>query len=52
MRRAPELSPPMRTRVDSTDLVQAVWASFFAMPFQKYSFDSPNALLAFLITLA
>jgi RNA polymerase sigma factor (sigma-70 family) len=47
-----KLSRELRSKFDSVDFVQAVWASFFAdMPRQRH-FDHPQALMAFLVTLA
>jgi RNA polymerase sigma-70 factor (ECF subfamily) len=47
-----KLSRELRSKFDSVDFVQAVWASFFAdMPRQR-RFDHPQALMAFLVTLA
>jgi RNA polymerase sigma-70 factor (ECF subfamily) len=42
----------LRAKFDSVDFVQAVWASFFADGPQRYAFDRPQALIAFLVTLA
>lgn len=42
----------LRVQFDSADFVQAVWASFFALPPDKYQFDGPQALAAFLTNLA
>jgi RNA polymerase sigma factor (sigma-70 family) len=46
------LHKKLRTKFDSSDFVQAVWASFFARIPQHHSFDHPQALIAFLATLA
>jgi RNA polymerase sigma-70 factor (ECF subfamily) len=42
----------LRSKFDSSDFVQAVWASFFAQAPHRYTFDKPQALIAFLATLA
>lgn len=42
----------LRTRFDSQDFVQAVWASFFAHRSQIADFDSPDEMIAFLATVA
>src|SRR5215468_8396254 len=41
------LHPRLRTRFDSLDFVQDVWASFLGVPSSRHVFDSPEALLAF-----
>jgi len=46
------LSRQMRSKFDSIDFVQAVWASFFAEVPHQREFDRPDALIAFLVTLA
>ena len=46
------LSRELRSKYDSVDFVQAVWASFFAEDSQDRRFDHPDALIAFLATLA
>ncbi len=46
------LNRQMRSKFDSIDFVQAVWASFFADLPQERQFDCPEALMAFLVTLA
>jgi RNA polymerase sigma-70 factor (ECF subfamily) len=46
------LAPTLRSQFDSADFVQAVWASFFAVRWQDYHFNSPTALMNFLISLA
>jgi len=38
----------LRTRFDSLDLVQEVWASFFAAPPSNVRFDDPQALISYL----
>jgi len=47
-----QLHPRMRTRFDSVDFVQDVWASFLAIPAEKYNFDTPQALHAFITRIA
>jgi RNA polymerase sigma-70 factor (ECF subfamily) len=47
-----KLHRELRSKFDSVDFVQAVWASFFADVPQQGSFDRPQALIAFLVTLA
>src|SRR3954469_20772538 len=47
-----QLHPRLRTRFDSLDFVQDVWASFLAIPADRYAFDNPQALLAFLTRMA
>jgi DNA-directed RNA polymerase specialized sigma24 family protein len=47
-----QLHPRLRTRFDSLDFVQDVWASFFAIPNERYTFDTPQALVAFLTRIA
>jgi RNA polymerase sigma factor (sigma-70 family) len=42
----------LRTRFDSQDFVQAVWASFFAHRSQIADFDTPDEMIAFLATVA
>ena len=42
----------MRSKFDSQDFVQAVWVSFFANVPTISRFDSPDALVAFLIRVA
>jgi len=46
------LHPRLRTRYDSLDFVQDVWASFLALPPGRYTFDTPAALLGFLNRVA
>ncbi len=45
------LNPKLRSKFDSLDFQQDVWASFFADPSDK-TFDRPEALAAFLATMA
>jgi len=47
-----KLSRELRSKFDSVDFVQAVWASFFAGVPRQRRFDHPQALMAFLVTLA
>jgi RNA polymerase sigma-70 factor (ECF subfamily) len=47
-----QLHPRLRTRFDSLDFVQDVWASFLAIPADRYTFATPQALLAFLNRVA
>jgi RNA polymerase sigma factor (sigma-70 family) len=42
----------LRSRFDTTDFVQAVWASFFYNREQIASFDRPERLVAFLVAVA
>jgi RNA polymerase sigma factor (sigma-70 family) len=42
----------LRSRFDSQDFVQAVWASFFAFQPDRYRFDRPEELVAFLTEMA
>jgi len=42
----------MRSKFDSADFTQAVWASFFALQPGRLNFDRPEALVAFLTRLA
>jgi RNA polymerase sigma factor (sigma-70 family) len=42
----------LRPQFDSTDFTQAVWASFFATPAERFAFDTPDALVAFLAGMA
>jgi RNA polymerase sigma-70 factor (ECF subfamily) len=46
------LNKRLRSKFDSVDFVQAVWASFFALPMEKYQFDRPEQLVEFLMGLA
>jgi RNA polymerase sigma factor (sigma-70 family) len=38
----------LRKQYDSTDFLQSVWASFFHTPADRYTFQSPEALVGFL----
>ncbi len=46
------LTSRMRTKADSTDFAQSVWASFFANPSTAERFDRPDALMAYLAQVA
>jgi RNA polymerase sigma factor (sigma-70 family) len=46
------LDPRLRNVFDSADFSQAVWASFFAVPPQKYDFQEPEELVRFLEEVA
>jgi RNA polymerase sigma factor (sigma-70 family) len=46
------LDEQLRRRFDSEDVVNAVWASFLAKPFQKNEFRTPRELAAFLMRMA
>jgi len=47
-----KLNKKIRSKFDSDDFTQAVWASFFAKAPSKYAFDSPEELIAFLASIA
>ena len=47
-----ELHQKMRSKFDSIDFVQAVWASFFREPGQMREMQTPEELLALLMTVA
>src|ERR1700722_12229829 len=47
-----KLSHKVRSKFDSLDFVQYVWASFFAEPAQQRVFESPEHLVRFLTKLA
>jgi RNA polymerase sigma-70 factor (ECF subfamily) len=47
-----QLHDGLRSRFDSIDFVQDVWASFLALPEDRYRFDSQAALLGFLTKVA
>jgi RNA polymerase sigma factor (sigma-70 family) len=47
-----KLNRSLRTKFDSTDFVQAVWASFFALPLERYHFEQSATLAGFLCHLA
>jgi RNA polymerase sigma factor (sigma-70 family) len=46
------LDDRLRSQFDSMDLEQDVWASFFADPPDPAKMDRPEALVAFLVTMA
>lgn len=46
------LNRELRSRFDSGDFAQAVWASFFANREAAHRFDRPDALIAFLARMA
>jgi RNA polymerase sigma-70 factor (ECF subfamily) len=46
------LARPLRKHFDSADFAQAVWASFFAVPVERYQFRSPEELMTFLTHVA
>src|SRR5262249_31704107 len=46
------MSPKLRSEFDSADFVQAVWASFFAIRLDNYSFEESEMLVRFLARLA
>lgn len=46
------LHQKLRSKFDSGDFVQAVWASFFSLDLGRHHFDSPEALVGFLGSLA
>jgi RNA polymerase sigma factor (sigma-70 family) len=47
-----KLNQRLRTDFDSVDFTQAVWASFFAVPPERFTFDNPDALAGFLAQVA
>lgn len=47
-----QLHANMRSKFDSVDFVQAVWASFFTERGQAAQFDCPEKLIGFLATMA
>jgi RNA polymerase sigma-70 factor (ECF subfamily) len=46
------LEERLRRQYDTADFVQSVWASFFQIPIESYTFDTPDALVAFLSRIA
>jgi RNA polymerase sigma factor (sigma-70 family) len=46
------LQQPLRRHFDSTDFEQSVWASFFHTSAERYSFPTPDDLVAFLSQVA
>jgi RNA polymerase sigma factor (sigma-70 family) len=47
-----KLAKKLRSKFDSLDFVQDVWASFFANPVPEGQFDRAEALIAFLTAMA
>lgn len=46
------LARRLRRQFDSHDFLQAVWASFFTTPADRYTFDKPDDLVNFLARVA
>jgi RNA polymerase sigma-70 factor (ECF subfamily) len=46
------LNRQMRSKFDSLDFVQDVWASFFARPPEQYAFHDPEKFIVFLTRIA
>jgi RNA polymerase sigma factor (sigma-70 family) len=46
------LAQKLRREYDSTDFLQSVWASFFNVPVDRFTFANPQALVAFLSQVA
>jgi RNA polymerase sigma factor (sigma-70 family) len=46
------LARRLRRQYDSVDFLQAVWASFFMTPIDRYTFDRPEDLVNFLARIA
>jgi RNA polymerase sigma factor (sigma-70 family) len=46
------LARRLRRQYDSVDFLQAVWASFFTTPADRYTFDRPDDLVNFLARIA
>jgi RNA polymerase sigma-70 factor (ECF subfamily) len=42
----------LRTQYDSIDILQTVWASFFQVPPEQYTFATPDDLIGFLSQMA
>ena len=42
----------LRAQYDSVDILQTVWASFFQVPPERYTFETPEALIKFLSQMA
>jgi RNA polymerase sigma-70 factor (ECF subfamily) len=42
----------LRNQYDSIDILQTVWASFFQVPPERYTFETPEALVHFLSQMA
>lgn len=47
-----DMHDKLRSKFDSADFVQAVWASFFRQPSQFRRLNEPRELLSFLLTVA
>ena len=47
-----QLHASMRSKFDSVDFVQAVWASFFTSRTKAAQFDTPEGLMGFLASMA
>jgi RNA polymerase sigma factor (sigma-70 family) len=47
-----QLNRKLRSKYDSADFAQAVWASFFAVHPARKSFNSPEALISYLAEIA
>jgi RNA polymerase sigma factor (sigma-70 family) len=47
-----KLHQKIRSKFDSDDFAQAVWASFFALQPTQHDFTDPDRLLAFLVNMA
>jgi RNA polymerase sigma-70 factor (ECF subfamily) len=46
------LHPRVRPQYDSLDAMQSVWASFFQVPAQRWTFRTPHELISFLSRVA
>lgn len=46
------LHQPLRSRFDSTDFVQSVWTAFFTAAARDCTFQTPQALISYLGTIA
>src|SRR5262249_53508722 len=46
------LHKELRSQCDSEDVLQSVWASFFAIPAGEFDFEDPRALQAYLVDVA
>jgi RNA polymerase sigma-70 factor (ECF subfamily) len=42
----------LRAQYDSIDILQTVWASFFQVPPERYTFETPEALVKYLSQMA
>jgi RNA polymerase sigma factor (sigma-70 family) len=47
-----KLNKKLRSKFDSEDFAQSVWASYFAVPRSGADFRTPEALIAFLVNMA